>query len=138
MSLPEYAPLETTVNRACDDHGPGLMPESPALKTREDLESEIENLDGRLAELKDQLDELNLEPIRKAARELLDPCCTDDDPDAAFTSAFEFLMRAADVRDDYADNVHGSVAVRVLVEEFGVEKIRDWTRQIGREIARAG
>ena len=47
---------------------------------------------------------------------------------------FEFLMRAADVRDDYGPATASTpkVALRVLVEEFGVEKIRDWTRQVAK------
>ena len=135
MSL-QYGLLETSVN-ACDAHGPDLMPKPATPKTREELVSEIQNLDGQIDKMKEQLDELNTEPIRKAARHLLDLCRTDDDdPDEAFAGGLEYLMRAADVGDDYlgltGNSVHPQVALRVLVEEFGIEKIRDWTRQVAK------
>jgi hypothetical protein len=135
MSSQEYGSLEIDVNRACDAHGPGLMPEPAAPKTREELVFEIHFLDGQIDKLKEQLEELNTEPIRKAARDLLDLCRTDDDDDdAAFADAFALLLRAANVKDDWTDknSIHPQGALRVLVEQFGVEKVRDWTRQVAK------
>ena len=72
------------------------------------------------------------------ARELLELQGTDD-PDAAFVSALNFLLRAVHVNNDYRDfdRVHPRIVLVVLIEKYGVENVRHWTRQIARDIAKA-
>ena len=75
-----------------------------------------------------------LEQIAKTTRTLLDLQHTDD-PERAFANALKFLIRAADVRDDFK-GIHFSIALHVLVAEFGIENVRNSVRQIGRQITR--
>ena len=78
-----------------------------------------------------------IEQADKLARDLL-TIQGGDDPDEALPGALHFLMRAANVADDFQGlqlsrpQYVGNIVLRVLVAKFGVESVRDWTRDFAR------
>lgn len=77
-----------------------------------------------------------IERVDKFAHDLL-ALQGGDDPDQALAGALRFLLRAANVADDYADDsVHPRIVLEVLADKFGIESVRDWTRDCAKRSRR--
>ena len=77
-----------------------------------------------------------IEQADKLARDLLS-IQGGDDPDEALVGAMRVLLRAANVADEYTgDCIHPSIVLGLLINQFGVESVRGWTRDFARRLRR--
>ena len=91
-----------------------------------------------IAEMTQEEVNATLEQIHRVADDLLTLQGTDD-PDDAFAGALQFLIKFANVTDVYPSihGIHPKIVLEVLVWKFGIEKVRDWARDISRRTAKA-